>query len=141
MTPGHRVDTKLGEDSSIGPGLIGIDRQWLLGDEVLIPFNGQTEWAAEGGDLLEGDVAQFREAQTEVAQAEQSVRVVGVNFGNEPSCCAVRREQFDDRMVVIAVGKRIDEKLDVVGNREEAGFGDHDASRSAGVDEAVAFVV
>jgi hypothetical protein len=42
-------------------------------------------------------------------------------------------------MVVIAVGERIDEELDLIREGEEAGFGYHDAFRSAGVDEAVAF--
>src|SRR5258708_12337043 len=120
---------------------MGIDCKRFVRQEVLIPFNRQTEWAAEGGDLLEGDVAQFREAQTEVAQAEQSVRVVGVNFGDEPSCCAVRREQFDDRMMVITVGERVDEELDVISDREKVGFLYHYASPSSRFHVAESFVL
>jgi hypothetical protein len=44
-------------------------------------------------------------------------------------------------MMVVAVGERVNEELEVIADGQEAGFGDHDASRSAGVDVAGDFVV
>lgn len=42
---------------------------------MLIALNGQTERAAEGSDLLEGNVSQFWEAEPEIAEPEQTIRL------------------------------------------------------------------
>src|SRR5690348_10461812 len=72
-----------------------------------IPLDGKAEWASGFPEFCEADVAKFGTAQTKITEAEQSIRIVGIDFGEEPRCARIRREQLDDGGMVAFVSKRI----------------------------------
>ena len=65
-----------------------------VGVEVLVTLDREAHRAAQRGELREADVAEFGAAESEVAQAEGAVRVLGVELGEQPGRVRVRREEL-----------------------------------------------
>jgi hypothetical protein len=58
---------------SVLPRLVGVGGQGLVGVEVFIALDGESERAAQRAELGHADVAEFRAAHPEVAQSEGDV--------------------------------------------------------------------
>jgi len=73
-------------------------------------------------------VAELRRAHAEVDQAEGSVTVVGIEFGQQPGCVRVQGEQLDDRQRVALLAARgsgtVIQQLDALSVGDE-GFHGH----------------
>lgn len=56
--------TLLGSDAARGAGGIRVSREWLVGYEMLISLDRQTQFSSQFGDLSEADVAEFGKPET-----------------------------------------------------------------------------
>ena len=71
-----------------------------------IACDGQVPWPANAFQDGESHVAELRRAHAEIDQAEGSVAVVGIEFGQQPGCVRVQGEQLDDRQRVALLAAR-----------------------------------
>jgi hypothetical protein len=83
------------DDATVRASFIGISRNGFLGFEMKVALDGETEFAADGGQFDEADVAEFRLAHPEIAEAEGKV-ADGVEFRQEPGALSVGGEELDD---------------------------------------------
>ena len=65
-----------------------------------VAFDAQIEPVADLRKLAQADLAQLREAQAQVTQAEERVAVVRVDLRDEPGGCAAWIEELDHRDVI-----------------------------------------
>jgi hypothetical protein len=77
-------------------GELGVGRDRSRGREVEIALEGQSQGAADGGELVEAHVAEFGLAQVELAETEGEILAVRVQLREEPGGVAVRGEELDD---------------------------------------------
>ena len=78
------------------PRLVGVGGQRLRGREIQVALDRQIQPAAYRREFREAHRAEFRTAHAEVTQAEGDIRIVRIDFGEEPSAAGVRREQLHD---------------------------------------------
>ncbi len=83
-------------------GILGVLAEGLFGLEMQIALDGEALGAAEGLKIRYADVAELREAHTEVAETKGDVRVGGVELREEPGALCVRGEELHD-------GREVDE--------------------------------
>ncbi len=85
-----------GEDTAGLVGFTGVSAQGVLGQEVLVAFDGESHGATECLDLREADIAEFGEAESQVTESECDVGVGGVDLRQEPGGTRVRGEELHD---------------------------------------------
>ena len=78
----------LGDDAPVPRGLSSVSTQSLSCLEIQVSFNRQAQLASDA-------VAEFWEAESQIAKAKGGVRVVGVDFGEQPRALSVRGEELD----------------------------------------------
>lgn len=71
-----------------------------------IACNGQVLWPANAFKDGKSHVAEFRHAQAEVEQAESSIAIVGIEFGQQPSRVRIQGGQLDNRQRVTLLAAR-----------------------------------
>ena len=64
-----------------------------------IALDCEAQWQAHRGDFRQACAAQFREPETKIAQAEQSI-AVAAEFAEQPGRRAHRIEEFDEGHMV-----------------------------------------
>ena len=105
-------------DRSVGSSQPGVFRQSPPWREMRVACNGQVSGPANAFKDGESHVAEFRRAHTEVDQAEGSVAVVGIEFGQKPGCMRVQSEQLDDwqRVALLAArgGSAVIQQMDAL---------------------------
>ena len=84
-----------GDNASMFPGELGVDRDRPRRRKVEIALEGEPERAADGRELEEAHIAEFRLPEPEVAKTEGQIDV-GVELGQEPGGVAVGGEELDD---------------------------------------------
>lgn len=101
-----------GDDASFDPRLLSVGRERFVRDEIEVPFDRKAELSSQRHDLSQGEVTKLRKAKTKIAQSEQSIRVIGIGFADEPRCGSIWSEQLGDRNMVGTVVERVDQELD-----------------------------
>ena len=86
--PREGLPLLLGDDAPVSRGLSGVRTQSLGCLEIQVPLNRQAQLASDA-------VAEFWEAESQIAKAKGGVRVVGVDFGEQPRALSVRGEELD----------------------------------------------
>ena len=71
-----------------------------------ITYNGQVPRPANAFQDGQPHMAELRHAHAEVEQAEGSIAVVGIEFGQQPGCVRVQGEQLDDWQRVALLAER-----------------------------------
>lgn len=88
-----------------------------------IACDGQVPWPANAFKDGESHVAELRRAHAEVDQAEGSVAIVGIEFGQQPGRVRVQGEQLDDwqRVALLATrsGSTVIQQLDALSVGDE----------------------
>ena len=84
-------------------------------------MQGDVQGQFQTGDFGKIDIAEFRKAHAEIAEAEGAQRIVRVKFGQEPSAAGARQMQFDDRNVIFfaLLLRGVSEELFVLGAGKE----------------------
>ena len=77
-------------------------------------------FATNGFDLLEAGPAELGKAEAEITQSEETVRIIGVAFREQPCGIGVGREEFDHRRVIAVAAEGIEKQLDMIADGEEA---------------------
>jgi len=80
-----------------------VNRERELGLEGMIAFDRKTEWTSDGRYFRKAQITEFREALAGVAEPESGIRIICINFGEEPCCAATGRKESDDREGVVIV--------------------------------------
>ena len=82
-------------DAPCDTGFVGIGSDSLGGDEEAAALDRKAKPSAHGLDLGNPHGSKFGKAKAEIAKTEGDVRVLGIEFCEEPSAIGIRGEQFD----------------------------------------------
>ena len=118
------LDQELDDDSSCDAGSAGVGGDRAVGLKRGISFDGDTERVLQREHLRERDEAKFGPAEAEIAKPKDTIGVIGVNFGNQPIRIGARNDQANDWRVIVAVGKRVDQKLKMILERQNIALED-----------------
>jgi len=72
----RRPEAPSGANAAVLVGFRRVGRDRLVGFEVQITFDAQPQWSASVRQFAQADVAEFRLAKTEIAQAEREILVI-----------------------------------------------------------------
>lgn len=82
----RRPEAPSGTDAAVLVRFRRVGRDRFVGLEVKVALDGQAHRTAQGLEFGQADIAEFRLAETEVAQPEGEVGVVGIEFREQPGC-------------------------------------------------------
>jgi hypothetical protein len=82
-------------------GELGVGRDRARRSEVEIALEAKAQGAADGGQLVQADIAEFRFTEAEVAETEGEMSTTWVQLREEPGGVAVGGEELSLQVVAM----------------------------------------
>ena len=103
-------------------GMVGVVPQGLIERARSVALDRQPQSAAQSGDVVKGDVAQFRASKAKITKPERQIRIGPRHRVEQPCCGGIGCEEFYHGRFVQRAVVVIGHKLTPLVGGEKAGI-------------------